>query len=165
MLKLISLMLLVFSLHAAQMKFVRVIDGDTAIFQDSNLTNIKCRMAYVDTPESVINDKAKKNAASCNVTPLDIVNLGTLSKSYAHDYFLAHPTVDVTVNGVDQYNRSVCVVQDYNLAVVRDGYATVYKSFTPKDKKLIYLPLQDNAIAHSFGLWKVNPNLMQCLSK
>jgi endonuclease YncB( thermonuclease family) len=158
-------MFLVFSLHATQMKFVRIVDGDTAVFQESNLTKIKCRMAYIDTPESAINDKAKRNAADCNATPSDIVSLGTLSKNYAHNYFLAHPVVDVTVNSIDKYNRSVCVVQDYNLVVVRDGYATVYKSFTPKDKKLIYLPLQDDAIAHGFGLWKVNPDLMQCLGK
>lgn len=151
--------------YAEPMKFVRVVDGDTIIFLDKNNAKIDCRIAYVDTPESVNNAKARKNAAKCNVPVSNIVSIGQLSKEYAHNFFLMHPTIDVVINNKDQYNRSVCVVQDYNLGLIRDGYANVYQSFTPKAVKAVYLPIQDQAKAAGVGLWAPNSkDLLQCLS-
>ncbi len=150
---------------ASPMKYVRDIDGDTAIFLDSNNTKVDCRMAYVDTPESVNNAKARKNAAKCKVSVDQVVALGTQSKNYAHEYFTAHPIVDVVINSKDQYGRSVCVVQDYNLGLIKDGYANVYKSFTPKSVQAVYLPIQDQAKAAGVGLWGPSTkDLLQCLS-
>ncbi len=57
----------------------KVVDGDTLHF-----TNDKCRLLYIDTPESYQNQKAKRDTHQCKNFTLDtMVKIGKQSTAHA----------------------------------------------------------------------------------
>jgi endonuclease YncB( thermonuclease family) len=59
--KLITLLLLSqVLLFSDSRKLIKIVDGDTLYFKINNKT-VKCRIGYIDTPESYMNKKLKNN--------------------------------------------------------------------------------------------------------
>ena len=89
----------------------KIVDGDTLYFKTNN-KKVKCRIEYIDTPESRDNKKNKRDISNCRgITAKDMTSAGksatraakrllTLKKQYSYD-----------VKGKDRYGRSICVVK------------------------------------------------------
>ena len=132
----------------------KVVDGDTLHF-----TNDKCRILYIDTPESKRNTKAKRDAQKCKNLTLDtIVKMGKQSTAHAQTLVKVGKSYKYNVTGKDRYNRSLCVVYTlkgtFNELMVKDGYAMPYERYVPSELKRKYLKLSQEAKRLNSGLWK-----------
>lgn len=141
----------------------KVVDGDTLHFN-----NAKCRIAYIDTPESKRNKKAKRDAARCKNFTLDtMVKIGKTSSSHAKTLVKAGKQYQYDVIGTDRYRRSICVVYTpngiFNELMVKDGYAMPYDKYVPKALKRKYALLTQEAKRSKRGLWQ-QYNL-ECIGK
>lgn len=144
---------------------IKVIDGDTIYFKAQS-EDIKCRVAYIDTPEKSKNDKAKRDVASCSGLTLDtMVNAGKQSTKYAQNYFKLGSKHKINVIDKDRYGRSVCEIGEYNQQIILDGYAIPYIRYIPSDKKREYTQAAKQAKQNNVGLWKTHQGVMQCITK
>ena len=108
--KLILILLLAISLYADKGTLIKIVDGDTLNFKTNGKT-VKCRIAFIDTPESQNNRKNKKDAKSCkNVSNKDLTSAGKSATRYAKRLLNLKSEYDYAVNGKDRYKRSICVV-------------------------------------------------------
>jgi micrococcal nuclease len=132
----------------------KVVDGDTLYF-----TNDKCRILYIDTPESMRNKKAKKDAKRCkNITLDTMVKMGKEATNHAKTLLKIGKSYKYDVLGQDRYKRSLCIVYTpkgvYNELIVKDGYAVAFERYLPKSVKRKYLRLEREAKSANRGLWK-----------
>ncbi|MEA2109728.1 MAG: thermonuclease family protein [Pseudomonadota bacterium] len=111
--------LLPISVPAFPGKVVGITDGDTVkVLRSETHIQVKIRLAGIDTPEKkqAFGQKAKKFTAG----------------------LLANRIVEVKPITKDRYGRTVgyiyCDGQDVNLAIVKNGYAWVYRKYAPKPK-------------------------------
>lgn len=155
------------TLNADIGKLSKIVDGDTVKFNDTT-----CRFAYIDTPESKRNDRAKSKVEDCTGLTLEtMVDAGKQSASYLNSILELGRTYKYDVISTDKYDRKVCVIwlnnnEMLNEKLVRDGYAVPYYYFI-KDKDI------EKQMRFSFtmakknksGLFKSNESVMQCLSK
>ena len=160
---LILVVITLLSLQADVGTLKKVVDGDTLHF-----TNDKCRILYIDTPESSHNDKAKRDATNCKALTLDtIVKMGKQSKAHAEELLKVGKSYKYDVIGKDRYKRSLCVVYTprgiFNELMVKDGYAMPYERYVPSELKRKYYKLSQEAKRLNSGLWKFNN--IDCIGK
>ena len=163
MMKIISLLLIALMLNANVGTLKKGVDGETLHF-----TNDKCRILYIDTPESYRNKKAKRDVKQCRNFTLDtMVKMGKLSTAHAKTLVRVGKSYKYDVTGKDRYNRSLCVVYTpkgiFNELMVKDGYAMPYERYLPKEQKRKYHKLAKEAKSSNRGLWK-NYNI-NCIGK
>jgi len=130
------------------------VDGDTLHF-----TNDKCRILYIDTPESYRNKKAKRDVKQCRNFTLDtMVKIGKQSTVHAKTLVKVGKSYRYDVTGKDRYNRSLCVVYTskgiFNELMVKYGYAMPYERYVPREVKSKYHKLSKEAKSFNRGLWK-----------
>lgn len=152
------------------LKVQYVIDGDTVQFNN----DIRCRLAYVDTPESYRNKKATRDVADCsNVSVNDIVKGGRIAKNYLKSVLHKGKTYDVLITDKESHrskkqNRFICEIFDdggsVNERLVRNGFAVPYWRFIrDRNKKDRYAALFHKAQAEQKGVWRSQPNVMECM--
>lgn len=154
--KLIVFILFIFipSLNAEVGVLKKVVDGDTLHF-----TNDKCRILYIDTPESKRNNKAKRDVRQCKNFTLDtMVKMGKQSTAHAKTLVKVGKSYKYDVIGKDRYKRSLCVVYTpkgiFNELMVKDGYAVAFDKYLPKEVERKYHLLEREAKSANRGLWK-----------
>lgn len=158
---------LVSTLNADIGKLSRIIDGDTVKFNDTT-----CRFAYIDTPESKRNDRAKSKVEDCTGLTLEkMVDAGKQSASYLNSILELGRTYKYDVISTDKYDRKVCVIwidnnQMLNENLVREGYAVPYYAFI-KDRDIERQMRTSFTMAkrNKSGLFKTYESVMQCLLK
>lgn len=129
--------LLAFSLPcaAATYRVVGVSDGDTVTVLSEARQEVKCRLYGIDAPES-------RQA------------FGQVSKRALSDAIYGKH-VQITVTDRDRYGRSICKIfldgAEVNVAMVRAGYAWVYRRYT-KDQR--YYAAESAAREERAGLWR-----------
>lgn len=165
---------IVLGAYAEPMMVHKVTDGDTAVFKTGSGVLVKCRMAYIDTPEASNNPRTRVKSVACSL-PIDYIQkVGKLSSSYTTRYLELVTKgntvpVDVKIVGRDlKNNRMVCEVGDngsFNWNIVRDGYAVPYRTYIPKAKKAEFIRLETEAMNTRVGLWKMYPDIMECIRK
>jgi endonuclease YncB( thermonuclease family) len=143
----------------------KIVDGDTVYFKAQG-EEIKCRVAYIDTPEKSRNKKAKRDANNCNGLTLDtMVDAGKQATSYAKQYFKTGSKHKINIIDKDRYGRSVCEIGGYNKQIVHDGYAIPYMQYIPSSKKREFAQAAKEAKRNRAGLWRTHQSVMQCMSK
>lgn len=143
----------------------KVVDGDTVYFK-SNSKELKCRIAYIDTPESSKNNKAKKDVDKCNGIVIDsMVQSGKLSKEYTSEYFKIGSKHKIDVIGTDHYGREVCEIDNFNIEIVKDGYAIPFAEYTPSSKQREFNVAEKEAKQNNRGLWRSHKQILECLKK
>ena len=163
------LILLPILLNADVGVLTKIVDGDTLYFKTNN-KKVKCRIEYIDTPESTNNKKNKRDISNCRgITAKDITSAGksatraakrllTLKKQYSYD-----------VNGKDRYGRSICVVKlentTFNEQMILNGYAVPYRQYMNLSELRYYNFLLDKAKMSKSGLWKDREKILGCLNK
>lgn len=165
--KIILILLTLITLVFAKEGRVRyIVDGDTLKLQ----SGIVLRFAYIDTPESKRNKRAKRFSSSCrNVSLSQIIKAGKLSSSFTKSLIAKDEIVNYNPISTDRYGRKVAVIYNsdglnINETIILDGYGVVYKRYTKGTTKIKYNHLQNKAISKKNGLWKIYPKIMQCLN-
>lgn len=155
-------------LHAETGTLFEVVDGDTVEF---NRGAVKCRLAYIDTPESRRNRKAKKDVSRCNGVTLDtMVKAGKEATKHASTLLKRGKSYRYEVLGHDRYGRSICVIAlpgaaTYNDTMISDGFALPYRQYIDKSERRRFDILAREAKRTGQGLWKTTPAVMQCLDR
>ncbi len=143
----------------------KVIDGDTVYF-NMNGDEVKCRFAYVDTPESKKNEKAKKDASKCNGVTVDyMVEAGKEAAQYTKEYFKKGSKHNVKIVDMDRYGRAVCEIDNFNIELVEAGYAVPFVQYIPILKQREYKVAVQEAKKNRAGLWHSHNSVMQCMQK
>ena len=146
----------------------KIVDGDTLYFYSSG-NKIKCRIAYIDTPESKRNNRAKRFARKCpNITLGTIVKAGKLATEHSKQLVKIGNKYKFDVIDKDRYGRAVCIVyipDIYNEKMVLDGYAVPYWYYLPQELKKKYTILQRKAKMNKAGLWRNYRKVMECLGR
>ena len=134
----------------------KVVDGDTLYFYSHGQT-VKCRMAYIDTPESHRNERSRKKAGRCKSVTLErMVKGGREATKHGKTLVMTGKTYRFNVIGQDRYGRSICVLRlgdiTYNEKMVLDGYAVPYWKYIPRPRKRRFKVLVEEAKRKRAGL-------------
>lgn len=144
----------------------KVVDGDTIYFGD-----VKCRLAYIDTPESKNNEKALRDAKGCGgITPNTMVDAGKAAAAFTKSSLERGKSYQYRVIDTDRYGRSVCEIVDngrlLNLEIVSQGYATPYNQYIHDEQiKRQFAKASVEAKRSNRGLWKSHHSVMECLER
>ncbi len=147
----------------------KLVDGDTVHFNKNGKT-INCRLAYIDTPESKRNKRAKSSSKRCKLNIENMVHSGKLSSTYTGHYLQIGKKYHFEIIDQDQrYGRAVCEIYTnnklFNLQIVKDGYAVPYYGYI-KDSSIKnqFHNAALTAEKNKLGLWGADLQTMQCLN-
>lgn len=141
-------------------KFIRTVDGDTIIVEDSNGEHKRVRMIGIDTPESVAQEEERNNeygVMASDYTKELLTNAGTLYLEYdvdaddQYDRILAYvwlEDVDDTFNVENIKNSMV------NAIIVENGYGIAKKYEPTVAHDDILAELMAEAEEKNIGLWQ-----------
>ena len=141
-------------------KFIRTVDGDTIIVEDSNGDHKRVRMIGIDTPESVAQEEERNNeygVMASDYTKELLTNAGTLYLEYdvdaddQYDRILAYvwlEDVDDTFNVENIKNSMV------NAIIVENGYGIAKKYEPTVAHDDILAELMAEAEENNIGLWQ-----------
>ena len=141
-------------------KFIRTVDGDTIIVEDSNGEHKRVRMIGIDTPESVAQEEERNNeygVMASDYTKELLSNAGPLYLEYdvdaddQYDRILAYvwlEDVDDTFNVENIKNSMV------NAIIVENGYGIAKKYEPTVAHDDILAELMAEAEENNIGLWQ-----------
>ncbi len=152
--------------NADQGKLRYIVDGDTVQLSDTT-----CRLAYIDTPESKPNAKAKRDiSGSREVILEDVVTAGRMAKNYLQSIMNKGEVYEYDVTTVDHYGRSVCVIYSNNTngtinnKIVENGFAVPFWKYLPKNMRQKMAELVGFAEQNNKGLWRTSRNVMELMN-
>jgi micrococcal nuclease len=140
---------------------ISVTDGDTFKCRLSKGKEESIRLIGVDTPESKINEKAKRDAERSGQDLGTIVSFGKKAANFTKSYLKQGTTVklELDVQPMDKHGRilAYAYLPDgtmINALLVQEGYAQVMT--VPPNVKYhdMFLKLQREARENNRGLWK-----------
>ena len=164
--KILLLILITLSLYADVGTLIKIVDGDTLYFK-MNGEKVRCRIEYIDTPESKNNKKLKKDISKCRVSNKDMKSAGKSATRYAKSILSINKQYEYETKGKDYYGRSICVVQNgnktFNEQMVIAGYASIFRNYMNKGDLTYYEGLLQEAKMNRAGMWSNRFAVMQCL--
>jgi micrococcal nuclease len=168
MFKLITILFPLFLL-ADTGTLIKIVDGDTLNF-NTNSKIVKCRIEYIDTPESSNNNKNKRDVKNCkNVSQKDMKSAGKSATRAATRLLTLNKQYEYEVSDKDHYERSICVVKldevTFNEQMILNGYAVPYRQYMNQSELRHYNFLLSTAKANKAGLWKDRKEVIECLDK
>lgn len=141
-------------------KFIRTVDGDTIIVEDSNGEHKRVRMIGIDTPESVAQEEERNNeygVIASDYTKELLSNAGTLYLEYdvdaddQYDRILAY----VWLEDVDDiFNVENIKNSMVNAIIVENGYGIAKKYEPTVAHDDILAELMAEAEENNIGLWQ-----------
>ena len=147
----------------------KIVDGDTLYFKTHN-KNVKCRIEYIDTPESRDNKKNKRDISNCRgITAKDMTSAGKSATRAAKRLLTLKKQYSYSVNGKDRYGRSICVVKQgdttFNEQMILNGYAVPYRQYMNSSELKYYNVLLKKAKMEKVGLWRDRGSIIECLNR
>ena len=147
----------------------KIVDGDTLYFKTNNKT-VKCRVEYIDTPESKNNKKNKRDISNCRgITAKDMTSAGKIATRAVKRLLTLKKQYMYNVNGKDRYARSICVVKldntTFNEQMVLNGYAVPYRQYMNSSELKRYNMLLKKAKSEKVGLWGDRESVIECLDR
>lgn len=147
----------------------KIVDGDTLYFK-TNGKKIKCRIEYIDTPESKNNSKLKRGIKHCrDISEKDMISAGKSATRAAKRLLKIGDEYYYQTHGKDHYGRSICVVKlnnkiTFNEEMVLDGYAVPFRKYMSNEAKQYFNEITKKAKAQNRGLWKNYSKEIKCLN-
>ncbi len=163
------ILLIPFLLLADTGMLTKIVDGDTLYFK-ANGKKVKCRIEYIDTPESKNNSKLKRDIKYCrNVSAKDMISAGKSATRAAKRLLKLGNTYSYQTHGKDRYGRSICVVQldnamTFNEAMILNGHAVPFRRYMSSDEKGYFEKVLEKARTQNRGLWKNYSREIECLN-
>lgn len=147
----------------------KIVDGDTLYFKTNN-KKVKCRIEYIDTPESRDNKKNKRDISECRgTTTKDMTSAGKSATRAAKRLLVLKKQYSYSVKGKDRYGRSICVVKldnsTFNKQMILNGYAVPYRQYMNSSELKHYNMLLKKAKTEKVGLWKDRKSVIECLNR
>jgi len=147
---------------------IKVVDGDTLYFKTDN-KKVKCRIEYIDTPESRDNKKNKRDISNYRgITAKDMTSAGKSATRAAKRLLTLKKQYSYSVSGKDRYSRSICVVKlensIFNAQMISNGYAVPYRQYMNSLELKYYNFLLEKARESRVGLWRNRYDVIQCLN-
>lgn len=147
----------------------KIVDGDTLYFKTNN-KKVKCRIEYIDTPESRNNKKNKRDISNCRgITAKDMTSAGKSATRAAKRLLTLKKQYKYDVNGKDRYGRSICVVKlgdtTFNEQMILNGYAVPYRQYMNASEIEHYNMLLEKAESEKVGLWRNRESVIECLNR
>jgi len=144
---------------------IRIVDGDTLYFKTNN-KKVKCRIEYIDTPESRNNKKNKRDINDCRgITAKGMTSAGKSATRAAKRILTLKKQYFYIVHGKDRYGRSICVVElddtTFNEQMILNGYAVPYRQYMNKTELKYYDMLLNKAKIKKVGLWRNRESFYQ----
>lgn len=154
-------------LHAEVGTLSRIVDGDTVYFN-----SVKCRLAYIDTPESKKNSRLKRILNNCNgVTQSFMLDAGRESSKFLSKHMEVGKKYKYNILGKDErHSRYICEIfvneKLINLKLVEEGYAVPYYKYIKDSKnQRNFRKAIKNAKQDKKGLFATHRSVMSCLDK
>lgn len=147
----------------------RVKDGDTFLMRIHGVDE-SIRIFGIDTPEKFNSSKLDRDVELCKVTREVMREAGKEATQYAKEHL--HPGEKYRLELMEgtTHGRLIGWVylpgeKVYNVEVVRDGYAVVYRTYTKKypEKDRELMKAIQYARSHKTGLWAKYPAVMECM--
>ena len=165
--QILLLALIQLALIADSGELTKIVDGDTVYFKTNSKT-VKCRVAYIDTPEKYGSKKLDKDLKKSSIRKKDMIHAGRLATKQAEKLLEVGGIYEYKKTGDMTYGRAVCIIYTkgttFNELMVSSGYAVPYNYYIKNiTDKAHYNALSDNAKMHTLGLWSKYPNMMQSL--
>jgi len=163
------ILLIPFLLLADTGSLTKIVDGDTLYFK-TNGKKVKCRIEYIDTPESKNNSKLKRDIKHCRgISTKDMISAGKSATRAAKRLLKLGDKYSYKTHGKDRYGRSICVVQlddtkTFNEVMILDGYAVPFRRYMTSDEKRYYNRVLEKARTQNRGLWKNYSREIECLN-
>ena len=147
----------------------KIVDGDTLYFKTNN-KKVKCRIEYIDTPESRDNQKNKRDISNCRgITTKDMISAGKSATRAAKRLLTLKEQYSYSVSGKDRYGRSICVVKlhkfTFNEQMILNGYAVPYRQYMNSSELKHYNVLLKKAKTEKVGLWEDRESVIECLNR
>lgn len=147
----------------------KIVDGDTLYFKTNN-KKVKCRIEYIDTPESRDNKKNKRDISNCRgISAKDMTSAGKSATRAAKRLLTLKKQYSYSVSGKDRYGRSICVVElddsTFNEQMILNGYAVPYRQYMNFSELKYYNLLLEEAKMNKVGLWKDRYEIIECLNQ
>ena len=147
----------------------KIVDGDTLYFKTNNKT-VKCRIEYIDTPESKNNKKNKHDLSNCRgVTAKDMTSAGKSATRAVKRLLTLKKQYSYNVSGKDRYGRSICVVKlddtTFNEQMILNGFAVPYRQYMNSSELKHYNVLLKKAKTEKVGLWRNRESVIECLNR
>jgi len=147
----------------------KIVDGDTLYFKTNN-KKVKCRIEYIDTPESRDNKKNKRDINNCRgITVKDMTAAGKSATRAAKRILTLKKQYSYSVSGKDRFGRSICVVHlgniIFNEQMVLNGYAVPYRQYMNASELEHYNMLLEKAKNEKVGLWRDRESVIECLNR
>lgn len=166
-----------------QAKLIKIKDGDTFSFELLNGERINLRLFGIDTPEKFSSEKMNRDLRNQNgffqrmigkgVTKEEMVSVGEKSTEFAKTLLQESETYMISVLEQDKYGRYVGIVyfnedekskvtsNNYNLEMIKQGYAKVYPNYIKNDFiRIQYIYHNFKSRMSNKGLWKTNRSIM-----
>ena len=168
--KKLLILLVPFLLMADTGILTKIVDGDTLYFK-TNGEKVKCRIEYIDTPESKNNLKLKRDIKYCrDVSTKDMISAGKSATRVAKRILKLGDAYSYEVHGKDRYGRSICIVQldratTFNEEMISNGYAVPFRRYMSSQEKRYFDEVLEEAKTHHRGLWKNFTKEIKCLNR
>lgn len=168
--KKLLILLVPFLLMADTGILTKIVDGDTLYFKTDG-QKVKCRIEYIDTPESKNNSKLKRDIKYCrDVSTKDMISAGKSATRAAKRLLKLRDGYSYKVHGKDRYGRSICVVQlddttTFNEEMISNGYAVPFRRYMSSEEKRYFNEVLEEAKTHHVGLWKDFAKEIKCLNR
>jgi micrococcal nuclease len=148
---------------------IKIVDGDTLYFKTKN-KKVKCRIEYIDTPESRDNKKNKRDISNCRgITAKDMTSAGKSATRATKSLLTLKKQYSYSVSGKDRYGRSICVVElddtTFNEQMVLNGYAVPYRQYMNSSELKHYNVLLKKVKSEKVGLWEDRESVIECLDR
>ncbi|MCF6310679.1 MAG: thermonuclease family protein [Sulfurimonas sp.] len=169
---LIAVLIITSTLQAEEGVLVDIADGDTLYFETNNKTN-KCKMAYIDSPESAYNSKLQRDLQMCKDIPLTaMLDAGDSATKNAKKILQIGKTYSYSIENNDA-NEKICEVGlgngiTYSEQMLIDGYAVLWEVFKIKQNQQNFNSLLMHAKNKNSGLWgnsSKQGEALKCLDK
>lgn len=145
------------TIQAKEGVLVKILDGDTLHFKTENKIN-KCKMAYIDSPESTHNNKLQKDIKTCkDISLTEMLNAGNSATKNAKKILQIGKIYSYSINN-DNINEKICEVAlgngiTYSEQMLIDGYAVLWKEFKKRQDEENFNSLLVHAKNKNNGLW------------
>jgi endonuclease YncB( thermonuclease family) len=160
-------------LLAGSGKLVYVVDGDTVVLETTK-GNVTCHMGEIDTPETKVNSKLKKEMRECAFSQEEFLKAGKLAHNKAKSLLKVGTTYNYKVLGYTRNKNPICkltlpkglhveIRPSFDEMMVSRGYALPYVINSTQHQSKLLLKIAKEAKHKKLGLWNEHYDLMQCL--
>ena len=149
----------------------KIVDGDTLHFQTDN-KNYTCKIAYINTPESTINNQLKHDIGACqNISTKLMLSAGESATQHANKLLKVGSSYKYST--YTKNNEQICEISlgngiTFSEKMLLDGYAVLWQVSKKQKEEQNFNSVLNHAKSKNNGLWankSEKSKAIKCLDK